>query len=47
MLLTGVTTVLKMRSQNAFKSTCSDKRADELDSSLGFPVIDEKRFILG
>ena len=46
-MLTGVTGVLKIRSENAFKSTCSGKRAEELDSSLGFPVTDERRFVLG
>lgn len=47
MVLTGVTGVLKIMSENAFKSICSNKMADKLDSSLGFPVTDEKRFVLG
>lgn len=47
MMLTGVTGVLKNRSGKAFKSTCSYKRAEPPDLSRGFPVTDEKSFMLG
>lgn len=47
MVLTRVTGVLKNRSEKAFKSTCSDKRAEPPDLSLGFPVTDDKSFVLG
>lgn len=46
LVLTGFTGVLKIRLETAFKRTCSDKRAEELDSSVVFPVTDEKRFVL-
>lgn len=37
---------VKIRSKNAFKSTCNNKRTEELEWSLGFLVTDEKRFRL-
>lgn len=38
---------VKERSEKAFKSTYSDERAEPPDSLLGFPVTDEKIFVLG
>lgn len=38
---------VKQQVKAVSKSTCSDKRAELPDLSLGFPVTDEKSFVLG